>query len=247
MFIIDEVIKEEYLPRIKRDSSNIIVLKNTVGQDPDIIERIPENTKICVVGGYDWKQDGKYLQQKYKERTIYSPKTLALAIRRMQSVEKQINPNWTQIEKALFVFDKLVKNIEYDYREESKDELRNLTSLTTKKSRCAGFAICYKEMMDRLQIPCDFRNISGVHSFNVLKINNKNIVVDLTWARNNFDAHKPDYLKYFGSFNPRGDIAHIMPFDKTKYAIVGIEKVRKTLENLQETKYESQNAIRKTI
>ena len=233
MIIKNQIITPQLIQSIK-DSRAIIFLDNTKGQDPEVIKHLPPNIDIRVLGGYNFNNDIKFLKPKYAERTDYSPKILAKAITKMQEIEKEIDPNWSDFTKALFVFETLVKNIDYDYDNKCKEEVRNLTSLTTGFSRCAGFAICFKEMMDRLDIKNEFRNITGVHSCNILFIKSKPFVVDLTFARDTLNRKNGDYRRFFGAFDPHEFlITHIPVNDKyTDYHVFKIQTIKDSLNDI---------------
>lgn len=234
MLLNNEIITLQNINLIKDTAAPVIMMNNTKGQDPEIIRKIPQKIDLKVLGGYNFCDDVKYLKPKYVERTYYSPEILAQAIERMQEIEEKIDPNWSDFLKALFVFEKLVKTIEYDYDNKSVEEDRNLTSFVTGVARCAGFAMCFKEMMDRLGIKNQFRNVPNTHSYNVLFFKGQPFVVDLTWARNALDDHEKDYYKYFGAFDARKHVtSHIHPKDKTNYKVFGPKIIKKCLEQIE--------------
>lgn len=233
MIIKNQIITPQLLESIK-DSRSIIFLNNTKGQDPKVIKNIPSNIDIRVMGGYNFNDDIKFLKPKYALRTEYSPKVLADAITKMQEIEKEIDPEWSDFTKALFVFETLVKSIDYDYDNKCKQEARNLTSLTTGFSRCAGFAICFKEMMDRLNIKNEFRNISNTHSCNILFYDSKPFVVDLTFARDTLNQKSGDYRRFFGAFDPQKYfLTHIPVNDKyTNYHVFKLKTIKNCLNDI---------------
>lgn len=236
MVIKNKIITKQDLIRLNAEPDSCVVLNNTLGQNPDIVEQIPSKVKLQVFGAYNPKITSRFIEPKYQERTFYSAPVLASAIRQMEEIEKEIKPNWTQFEKALFVFDKLVKNVEYDYDQKYKNHNRNLEALVNGFSRCAGFAVCYKEMMDRLGIENEFKNIANLHSFNVLNIDDKKFIVDVTWARNNYDDKK-EYLHNFGCFKDEDlFITHKLPTENVHYDELKLDVVTKTLNNLSKQK-----------
>lgn len=233
MIIKNPIITPQLIESIK-DSRAIIFLDNTKWQNPKYIKNIPQNIGIRVLGGYNFCNETRFLKPKYAERTDYSPKVLAEAITKMQEIENKIDPNWSDFTKALFVFETLVKSIDYDYDNKCKEEVRNLTCLTTGFSRCAGFAICFKEMMDRLDIKNEFRNIEGLHSYNILFYKSKPFVVDLTFARDTLNRKNGDYRRFFGAFDPHEFlITHIPLNDKyTDYQVFKPQTIKNCLNNI---------------
>ena len=246
MLIKNKIITPQIIDLIKDTAAPVIELDNTKGQDPNIIKNIPQNIDLKVLGGYNFFNDIKYLKPKYTERTYYSAKVLASAIEKMQKIENKIDPHWTDLTKALFVFNELTNNIQYDYTSKLPYELRNLTSLVTGFSRCAGFAICFKEIMDRLNIKNEFRNIEGIHSCNILFYKDQPFIVDVTFARDAINHGHDDYYKYFGAFNPhKTEVAHIPARDKyTNYHIFKPQTIKKALDYINLTQNDN-NILKK--
>lgn len=199
MLIKNKILTIEDVKQLNSEVDSELILKNTCGQDADVIRQLSQNVKIRVLCGYDESENDKYKEEKYVSRTYYEASDLSQIITEFEKLENQIDKHWTDLEKAIFVFVELVKNINYDYNENSGFEDRNMTSMLTKQARCAGFATCYKEAMDRIGVENIFINIKGVHSFNAIKISGHWRLIDVTWARNRLDE-KPntnEYLMYF--------------------------------------------------
>lgn len=216
MIILDKVLTLNDVEKLNLSEQAIVILHNTLGQNPEIIEKLNDSVQLRVLGGYDSNIDARYNDEHYAQRTYYNPKDLANAMRQMQAIENLVNPNWNEIKKALFIYECLVKNVQYDYHLKYLEDNRNLNALNVGYARCAGFAMCYKEFMDRLGIANTFKNVPFVHSFNVLQIENNSYAIDTTWARNEYDTNG-DYLKYF-CFQPDNFITHGTIGTKTMYS-----------------------------
>ena len=76
-------------------------------------------------------------------------------IEKFEELEKGIDPSWTDLEKALYVYVQLAKNVKYEHNDYVKD--RNLCAIL-ETGVCAGYASIYKEAMDRLGVECDIIN-----------------------------------------------------------------------------------------
>ena len=189
MIIMNKVLTMADVKALNNEPNSTVILKNTIGQDANIIEKISKNVTISVICGYDAERYKKYKEQKYVDRTHYSPIELAQIIRAFEKIEQQINPNWTDIEKALFVYITMIKNISYDYKNENSQKNSNLCAMLHHTAKCAGFATCYKEAMDRLGIENDFKNIPKRHSYNAVYLGNNWRVIDVTWGRNRYDEN----------------------------------------------------------
>lgn len=181
---------------------SIIEIRNTKGQDKEVIKKIKSTIKIRIIGGLDEKAKPKYDTEKYFARTIYSPLEVYKIIEKMEIIEKGINPSWNDLEKSMYIYKILCESMKYDHvdrKVNGRDLGRNLLGFITGKAVCAGFAMMYKEMLDRQGIECLYQNKQYGHAWNLIKINGKYIPVDLTWDNTeNEDKNNRCDFKYFG-------------------------------------------------
>lgn len=90
--------------------------------------------------------------------------------------------DWTETQKAMFVYKKLCDRMEYsENRINGRDYSRGIGGLLYNKAVCSGFAMIYKEAMDRLGIECHYQNREGHHSWNIAKLDGKYRALELTW------------------------------------------------------------------
>lgn len=82
---------------------------------------------------------------------------------------------------------------------------RSLNGLLYHSLVCAGYALCFKEGMDRLGIPCYYQNHQGLHDWNVAELDGKIVGLDLTW-----DSYRKEKcaFSYFGPANFDEKAAH---------------------------------------
>lgn len=155
----------------------------------------------------------------------------------LEVIERLINPIWSELEKALFVYQKLCEYLEY-----SDDfglvQSRNLDVLINGCGVCAGFALIYKEMMDRLGIHCYYQNKQHHHAFNVLAINGKYYGIDLTWDICEKVRNKCGF-KYFAKENSGrfyGNIHHNLEKEKEELmfslSTLSDEQIKTALKNM---------------
>ncbi len=175
----------------------LVVLNNTKNQEASIIGKFKDNIKIRIIGGLDEKAKPKFDTREYYNRTIYTPLEVVGIITEFEKIEKAIKPNWIDLEKALYMYDNLATNIIYEQNESYRDEIRTLNVMNSKKAVCSGFALTYKEAMDRLDIECEYINKPHCHSWNAIKINGEYYNVDLTWEANLRQKGNKDALFYF--------------------------------------------------
>ncbi|MFG6318733.1 MAG: hypothetical protein K1W33_02565 [Clostridia bacterium] len=203
--------------------NNVIVVKNTKELEMMDLSRIPDNAEIRVVGGLYGKQ--KYAtKDHYRARTTYPLGQLKQIMSTMREIESNINPNWSELAKARYIYEVLGNNIGYDLNRAnySNQQASNLSILLSREGICAGYSLLFKEMMDRQGIECDYvrgdafnsRGGKEKHAWNVLKINGKNIPIDLTWDAPNIKNGKG--LHQFGN-NYQFTNNHFLDYDEVQY------------------------------
>lgn len=205
------------------------------------LEHFSDDTMIYVRGGLDGKS--KYNKDSYEFRTTYPLGQLKQIISVMHDIESGINPDWSDLTKAKYVYDTIGGMMQYNYnREEYKtQQSSNLTSLISRSPICAGYALIFKELMDRQNIGCDYirgdaTNSSGKtekHAWNVLQIDGKNIPIDLTWDSSRIK--RGEEIKYFGN-DPLFHNSHRPDFDEKKYVYSILTE--QDLKRAEYTKYQ---------
>lgn len=177
----------EDVKKINSNSKPIyLILDNTKGQNPEILNRIDsKKATISVRGGLDYFKKNKFNNHTYIDRTLHTPQELASIIRYFEKIEHKIRPTWTPIEKSMFIYKSLAEDLHYvrddeDEYENGKDISRSLSGLLYGRLVCAGFSLVFKEMMDRQGIPCVYQNKPHRHCWNVIKIEGEYYAVDLT-------------------------------------------------------------------
>ena len=175
---------------------------NTRNQKKEYFRNIKSTITIRIIGGLDEKEKPKFDSQQYYDRTLYRPSEVYRIIEKMEQIENKINPSWNDLEKAMFIYKTMCEGMKYDHIDipyKGRDLNRNLLGFLTGKSVCAGFAMMFKEMMDRQGIRCLYQNRQHGHAWNLLEINGKLVPIDLTWDNtlNENQNNRCDF-KYFG-------------------------------------------------
>lgn len=166
-----------------------LILDNTVGLSSELVSKIiSDRVVFSIKGGLDYETKEKYKEQKYINRTLVSPNGLKSIIKYFEYTENLIEPNWNEFEKAMFLYNALVVDMEYAENYEKIQPPgtteRSLNGILYGKLVCAGFAQVYKEMLDRIGIKNYYQNQKDVHAFNVIEIDGKKYGVDITWDNN---------------------------------------------------------------
>lgn len=152
---------------------------------------------IRIVGGYDDERVRNYtasnLVDMHKNDNVYTLDETKRIYDVIADIEKEMNPNWDNLEKLLYFIGYLKNKIIYHpfFENASSRDIRSLRGLYSKKTVCAGYALILKELCDRHGIECQY--VEGAcntadqskglltHAWNIVRINGYLVPVDLTW------------------------------------------------------------------
>ena len=86
----------------------------------------------------------------------------------------------------MYIYKTLTEALHYNMDHEpeyvnGKDVVRSLNGLLHGRLVCSGFALVFKEAMDRIGVPCAYQNRQGHHSWNIVELEGKLRGVELTW------------------------------------------------------------------
>ena len=182
----------------------IVVCHNTKELSPSILRRINNpNIQISVMGGLDYYHKKKFNASNYISRTLHSPNQLATIIEYFQKIENKMRYTWTDRQKVMFIYKSLCEALHYTRDDESdfengEDISRSLSGLLYGRLVCSGFALVFKEAMDRIGVPCIYQNRSHSHSWDIIELDGKKYGIELTWECSNKKADNICRFGYFG-------------------------------------------------
>lgn len=233
-FKLGEDFDVNYVNRICRQYPNariLVEVQNTKGITSQMLRKLTSNNfSIRIAGGYDQErcerrkdikfnngEDGSY----YNDAVIYTKNEAIKIVEAIEKIEKGINPRWSQLQKLIYVYDRLKTGIMYDPKYEKKFscEIRSLRGLLTKQTVCAGYSMILKEFMDRQGIECEYvegsthANGDGAHAWNIITIDGKKYPIDLTWDNTAFRSGKSKTFDWLGQ--------NIKDFSKKHYPAKG--------------------------
>lgn len=211
----------------KRYSDNTILVEvqNTKGITSDMLRQLNPNIYIRVAGGYDKDRverrkdvlfNGGETGRYYTDAVIYTRNETIKIVEEMERIEKGINNNWSDIQKLIYVYDRLKSGIMYDpeFEQRPSDETRSLRGLLTRQTVCAGYSMILKELMDRNGIDCEYvegytkTDGSGAHAWNIVNIDGKKYPIDLTWDNSKYRSGNSKSYDWLGQDVDRFSESH---------------------------------------
>ena len=137
--------------------------------------------------------------------SMYNVSELRRINYKMEKIFSKVNPKWSKSQKAMYLYNYIMMNTKYDpeYLDKSSLETRSLRGFLSQQTVCAGYSYMFKELMDRLGIPCEYiigKARNGAHAWNSLTLDNKKYYLDLTWDSQNYktDTYNEGLLYFFG-------------------------------------------------
>lgn len=181
----------------KEEPNAIIVLNlsSTVDLSSDLLRQLNTKINISIPNGHG----------EYSKACRYTRNEIIKIIEQMEKIESKIHPMWSDIQKLVYVYDKLKRDIIYDpkYKEKTSREIRSLRGLITKKSVCLGYALILQEIMARNNIDCKVAcgaidlDWNSLHAWNIANIDGKYYPLDLTWDSTNYRKGEEDTFEWF--------------------------------------------------
>lgn len=229
-FSLNETFDINYIKNVCNQYPNskiLVEVQNTKGISSSMIRQLGSNVAIRIAGGFDEDRckNGHFTGNGYTESVIYTRNETIKILEEIERIESDLNKNWSDIQKLLYVYDRLKTGIMYDPKFEQKlsSEIRSLRGLITKQTVCAGYALILKEFMDRNGISCEYAegytnaNGTGGHSWNIVNIGGKKYPIDLTWDNTIFRAGKSNSFDWLGKdISTFSKSHHPVPGEKTQ-------------------------------
>lgn len=237
-FKLNEPFDINYIKNVSNQYPNskiLVEVQNTKGMTSSMIRQLGSNVVIRIAGGYDEERISRYgkdlhwSSNYYNDAVIYTKNETIKILEEIERIESGLNRNWSDIQKLLYVYDRLKTGIMYDPKFEHKlsSEIRSLRGLITKQTVCAGYAMILKEFMDRNGINCEYveghtkvdskGQRTGGHAWNIINIGGKKYPIDLTWDNSVFRSGKSKSFDWLGKdISTFSKCHHPAPGEKTQ-------------------------------
>lgn len=148
---IDKILTDADVEEFNSMTPVIIELKNTKGQNPNVIRKLDSSNVIRVIGALSDSFAGTGSKEDYFSKTLYSPSELGDIIEFFEEIEKGIRSNWSDLLKTTYCYIKLTQALKRDIKKEKMelDEVHPLKALINGKVSSLDAAIILKELLDR--------------------------------------------------------------------------------------------------
>lgn len=185
----------DYINNIYRINPNfkiVVEVPNTLAIDKSILTSLDSRIFIRIAGGFDsqrlvnYSNDPNYRDSVFND-VVYTRNEVINIMNEIERIERGIDPNWSELEVLIYLYDTLRSKIMYDpkYKTRPSPDVRSLRGLISKKTVCVGYALTLKEFLDRRGIECHYVR-GNAHAWNVVKIDGHEYGIDLTWDNANY-------------------------------------------------------------
>ena len=189
-----------------QDKNVLIELDNTKYIEIDALRKLNPNIHIRITGPYTDQRYDYYVHESrikpnveyYKDSVVYTKDELVQILGKIEELEKNISPYWSDLQKVMYIFERLSGLIMYSpeiAKVDSKD-IFSLRGLISGNSICGGYSLIFKEFMDRLGIENYYEEgfyytdendlVGNGHVWNIVRINGRYYPLDLTFNSNDF-------------------------------------------------------------
>ncbi len=187
----------------------VLQVPSTQGASSSFVQKLDPRIKIRIAGAYDTERLEAYKNVKFTtgadckeafiDSVIYTRNETIRILSEIEKIESGLMDNWSDMQKALYIYDVLKTTIIYDakYKNKSWAEVRSLRGLITKQTVCAGYSLIYKEILERNGINCKFV-VGSAHAWNILQIDDQYISADVTHDNTGYRRGRLNTHEAFG-------------------------------------------------
>lgn len=180
---IDKILTESDVEEFNSMKPVIIELKNTKGQNSNVIRKLDSSNVIRVIGALDDVFIGTGSKENYFSKTLYSPSELGDIIDFIEEIEKGVRSDWSDLFKTTYFYTRLTQILKRDIGKEKLelDEVHPLKALINGNVSSFDAATILKELLDRQGITS--RTLCSVngHYWNEILLDNYYYPVDLSF------------------------------------------------------------------
>ena len=146
-------------------------------------------------GSFSWSSRGTDYQvtPRYREDVLADYDNAKILYENgVSGLVAQVNPDWSDIQKVLFINDQLALNFAYDSGYTNYDVY---SFLRDKKGVCEAYSLFMMAVLERLNIPCSYVKSDSInHMWNIVQIDGEWYHLDATW--NDPMPDRPGYARH---------------------------------------------------
>ena len=188
---VEKILTLKDVEELNKSLPDVIEFKSLKGQKSAILSKIDSKIKIRILDEEVDKGEREFSKGesiksivKGNDSKDFSSEEIAEILRQYEEIEKNISVDYSDLESALHVYLELVKLVEpLDIKKvENKNDIENsktLRSIITKQSLSKGYAVIFKQAMERLGIPCKIIESPDGYAWNEIMIDGKYYPLDL--------------------------------------------------------------------
>ena len=114
--------------------------------------------------------------------------------KKTNEILSQIEEDWTDYQKALFIHDYIGTHVKYDMEMKKYDAYN---ALVEGSSVCQGYTLAFKHLCNCLDIPCEVIVSEEIdHAWNAIKIDGSYYYLDITWDDGEVGPQAPYYCSH---------------------------------------------------
>lgn len=177
--VLNRIISEDDVLKFNEMAPVVITLKNTKGQDPNVLAKLNSNISIRIQGGFDEKRFPEYAHEKYLKKSTYSPSEVSRLINILEEIESKVDSEWSDLEKATYGYISLMREVSPKRDNKKGEDERPLAQVLNMQADSSAYALVYKELLERLGIACRYIQNDIPHAWNEVLIDGEYYPADL--------------------------------------------------------------------
>lgn len=225
-------IKLEDVKEINSMAPVIVEFESTKNQSVKLLRELSDD---CIIRINPDNEIQDYEKASGRKLLTYSKEAFIDLINEFEETEKNMNPEWNDLEKAIYLY-KRIQHIPRDDSVENKATY-DLSGFIGNKTDSAGLASIFYEAMKRNGIPCKYIYNSNFEAWNEIQIENTYYPLDVAKDSDEFFNNNPKGVPVFINFLANPEF-YYMPEHKTEMVdtsesrAMSRDKLNKAIDNV---------------
>ena len=250
---IQRTITEEDVKKFNEALPSVIELRSLKGQKSSILAMLNPKIKIRIIDQeLDEKGEKEIIKGSLSKEKVaeYSPEELSSIVKVYEEIEEGIDVGFDNIDAALYTYISLIKMISPANAQklDGKNEIElreTLISLLKSDALPKGFAVIYKQAMERLGIPCRIYENPNGYAWNEIMIDGAFYPLDLASDAEFYRSEKSEnqigICKFLTDkefyFDPIHDTTELSDKEKKEIRAIAEKRVLASFEKIMSAEY----------